>query len=123
MFSLLGCESEFLTLCASMSCDQRRAHAMPAGPPPTMTTSAGIFGRSMPSSGLRKTSIQDSASRFGFLYFLNQRRHDVKQIPDNSHIRDLENRRFMILVDRDNRTRALHSDNVLNGAADSKRKV
>src|SRR5271156_3401213 len=40
-----------------MSCERRRAHAIPAGPPPTMTTSAGICGRSTPSMGLRKISI------------------------------------------------------------------
>ena len=28
-----------------MSCDRRSAQAMPAGPPPTMTTSASICGR------------------------------------------------------------------------------
>jgi hypothetical protein len=40
-----------------MSCDRRNAHAMPAGPPPTMTTSAGICGRSIPSMDLRKINL------------------------------------------------------------------
>src|SRR5271170_2265322 len=35
---------------------------MPAGPPPTMTTSAGICGRSTPSMGLRKISIEHSTT-------------------------------------------------------------
>src|SRR4051812_22760749 len=58
MFSLLSCASGFFALCASMSCESRSAHAIPAGPPPTITTSASICGRSTPSSGLRKTNIQ-----------------------------------------------------------------
>ena len=35
----------------SMSCERRSAQAIPAGPPPTMTTSAGICGRSMLGEG------------------------------------------------------------------------
>src|SRR5207245_3512200 len=57
MFSLLSWESGCCVLCASISWERRSAHAMPAGPPPTMTTSAGICGRSTPSMGLRKISI------------------------------------------------------------------
>src|SRR5580692_8443976 len=57
MFSLLSCESGCAALCWSMSCDKRNAQAIPAGPPPTMTTSAGICGRSTPSTGLRKISM------------------------------------------------------------------
>src|SRR5437868_44509 len=44
-------------LYASMSCANRKAHAKPAGPPPTMTTSASICGRVMTSRGFRKTII------------------------------------------------------------------
>src|SRR5579883_1990012 len=40
-----------------MSWESRRAHAMPAGPPPTMTMSASITGRSILGSGLRNTII------------------------------------------------------------------
>src|SRR5689334_24448633 len=57
MFSLLSCESGWLALCASISCESRRAHDMPAGPPPTMTTSASICGRVTLGRGLRKISI------------------------------------------------------------------
>src|SRR6185437_7638321 len=62
MFSLLSCESGWLALCASMSCERRRAQAMPAGPPPTMTTSASIWGRVTFGSGLRKMSINTQPS-------------------------------------------------------------
>src|SRR5215469_10061419 len=63
MFSLPSGESGCALLCASISCERRKAHAIPAGPPPTMTTSAGICGRSMPSRGLRKT--MDMAASLG----------------------------------------------------------
>src|SRR5205807_7578517 len=91
-----------------MSCERRSAHAIPAGPPPTITTSAGIWGRSTPSIGLRKTSIEKSfatdlhgsprirhllafscesvlirgclSSRFRLLHFLDQRRADFEQV-------------------------------------------
>src|ERR1700757_5099552 len=115
MFSLLSCDAGCSELCASINCERRRAQAMPAGPPPTITTSAGICGRSTPSIGLRKTSIKSVAlcflsvpscplwlkflreplsSSFHFLHFLNQRRHDIEQVPDNRVIRNLEDRRL-----------------------------
>ena len=50
----VGC----FALCSSTSCDSRKAHAMPAGPPPTMTTSASITGRSTSGSGLRNTIMK-----------------------------------------------------------------
>ena len=48
-----------LALCSSISCESRKAHAMPAGPPPTMTTSASMTGRSTSGSGLRNTIMRD----------------------------------------------------------------
>src|SRR5579864_4433769 len=54
MFSLLSCASGLAELCPSISCESRSAQAIPAGPPPTMTTSAGICGREIFSGGLRK---------------------------------------------------------------------
>src|SRR5436190_23167703 len=59
MFSLLSCASGLAVLCASMNCESRRAQAIPAGPPPTMTTSAGIAGRSTLVGGLRKVSMEN----------------------------------------------------------------
>jgi hypothetical protein len=59
----------------------------------------------------------------GFFYLFNQRRHDVKQIPDHAKIRDFKDRRFRIFVHRDDSSRALHADNVLNRTADSQRQV
>ena len=44
----------------SISWDKRSAQASPAGPPPTMVTSDSICGRSTPSRGLRKVSIDSN---------------------------------------------------------------
>src|SRR5207237_8038832 len=106
-----------------MSCASRRAHARPAGPPPTMTTSASICGRVMPSRGLRKTITWALRSRFHFLHFLNQRRNDVEQVADYAVIGDLEDRSLGVFVDGDDGARALHAHNMLNGAADAERKI
>src|ERR1700690_254440 len=57
MFSLLSGDSGWRALCASINCDSRSAQAMPAGPPPTITTSAGISGCSTLGRGLRKISM------------------------------------------------------------------
>src|ERR1700739_333844 len=57
MFSFESCASGWRALWSSMSCESRSAHASPAGPPPTMTTSAGISGCSILCRGLRKMSI------------------------------------------------------------------
>src|SRR4029077_5740289 len=50
----------FLALCSQTAGTNPTPHPIPAGPPPTMTTSAGICGRSTPSMGLRKISISFS---------------------------------------------------------------
>src|SRR5581483_5027603 len=64
MLSLESWNSGFRELCWSMSCDKRRAQASPAGPPPMMTTSASMCGRSMPERGVRKVIISEEVSRF-----------------------------------------------------------
>src|SRR5690349_1449068 len=128
MFSLESCASGYFELCSSMSCARRRAQASPAGPPPTMTTSASICGRSILGRGLRKINIQFRVSSFEkfvrwrqirsgilktrnlklsfrLLHFFDQRRHDVEQIADHAYVGDFKNRGFRILIDREDRTR------------------
>ena len=51
------------------------------------------------------------------------RRNDLEQVADDAVVGDLENRRVGILVDRDDRVRALHADQVLDGAGDAEREV
>src|SRR5215831_2369243 len=152
MFSLLSCELGFAELCSSINCERRRAHAIPAGPPPTITTSAGICGRSIPSSGLRKTIMKnfcyaDSEMKqlernlpsptaesvllgsktltpgFRLLDFFNQWRYDIEQVAHDCVISDLENWCLRILIDSDDCARALHPNNVLNRTADAERQV
>src|SRR5438045_3526639 len=95
---------------------------MPEGPPPTMTTSASICGRSIFASGLRKWII-GLLNAFGLFYFFNQRRHNLKNVSHDAVIRNLENWRFRIFVDGDDRARAFHANDVLDGAADSEREI
>src|SRR5580704_4495496 len=59
MLSFESCESGWFALYSSINCESRNAQAMPAGPPPMMTTSASICGRSIPSIGLRKVIMVD----------------------------------------------------------------
>src|SRR6266540_4295454 len=120
MVSLESCACGWAALCSSMSCARRSAQAMPAGPPPTITTSASSTGCSIPSSGVRKI-IWTSALRF--LDFLCQCRDDLKEVAHHSHVGDLEDRRFGIFVHGDDVARALHAYQVLDGAADAQRKI
>src|ERR1700758_5581986 len=128
-----------------MSWARRSAQAMPAGPPPTITTSAGICGRPTPSIGFLKTSIENLfatdlrgshgsgrftrfdpcepvlirgrlASCLRFLYLFGQGRHDVEQISHDGEVCDLKDRGLRVFVHGDNRARALHADDMLNGA-------
>src|SRR5580698_10006215 len=64
-----------------------------------------------------------SAPRLGFLYFFDQRRNYVEQIPDDGVVGNLKNRRFGIFVDRDDGARAFHPNDVLNRAADAEREI
>src|ERR1051325_400613 len=49
--------------------------------------------------------------------------HDFEDVADDAVIGNFENGRVRILVDGDDGARALHADNMLNGAADAKREV
>ena len=48
---------------------------------------------------------------------------DFEQIADDAVVGDFEDRRVGILVDRDDRPRALHADDVLDRAGDAEREV
>src|ERR1700730_10078198 len=104
--------SASLSLWASMNCDSRSAQAIPAGPPPTMTTSASICGRSIPSTGWRKWIMAlawQPASVLRLLDFLGQRRDHIEQIADNSVIRDLEDGPLRVLIDGHDGACTLHA--------------
>src|SRR5262245_43716391 len=80
------------------SCASRNAADMPAGPPPTIRTSTSSVSRS---TGL-------------FLQLGYHRRHDLEEIAGYPEVGNLEDRRLGILVDRHDRPRSLHADEVLN---------
>src|SRR5690242_17629221 len=54
---------------------------------------------------------------------LRQRRYDLEDVADDPVIRDLEDRCFLILVDRDDRLRCAHASEVLDRARDPDRNV
>src|SRR4051794_32797397 len=89
------------------SCASRRAADIPAGPPPTISTSTSSVSRSL-------TLL---------VQFRDDGRDDLEQIANDAIIRDLEDRRLAVLVDRDDRPRALHADEMLDCAGDPERDV
>ncbi len=59
-----------------------------------------------------------------FLFqFFSKRGNDFEQIADDAVVGNFENRRVLVLVDRDDRARAFHSHDVLDGSADSQREI
>src|SRR4051794_10226185 len=54
-----------------------------------------------------------------FLHGVDQLGDHLKQISDDAIVRDLEDRRVRVFINRDHRARALHSDEVLDRAGDS----
>src|SRR6266568_4381998 len=77
------------------------------------------FKPSMPGNQRQKTR----GPRSSRLHRGDDRRHDLEKVPDDAVISDLEDRGVGILVDGDNRVRALHPDEVLNGAGDAERDI
>src|ERR1700733_2380088 len=93
-----------------------------------MTTSASICGRSMPSIGLRKWIMVLRGAvflslGFRFLDFFGERRDHVEEVAHNTIIGDLEDGGLYVFINRNNGARALHADDMLDGAADAERNV
>jgi hypothetical protein len=59
------------------------------------------------------------ALTFRLFDFFDQNRHGFKQIADDAVIGDVENRRFGVFVDGDDRSGVFHSDDVLNRAGNA----
>ena len=57
------------------------------------------------------------------LELLGQLRHDLEQVADEADVRDLEDRRFLVLVDGDDRLRILHAGKVLDRAGNADRDI
>src|SRR5256885_16059792 len=59
----------------------------------------------------------------GFPYLFREPRYDLEQVADDPVITDLENRRVLVLVDRDDDLRRAHAGEVLDRARDPDRDV
>src|SRR5262249_12879636 len=80
-----------------------------------------IPGASVTGTGCRTQAEPGSALALGD--FLGQLGSDVEQVADHTEVRDLEDRRLRVLVDRDDRLRGLHTGPVLDRAGDAQRDV
>src|SRR3954468_21912867 len=112
---------------SSSSCISRTAQARPAGPPPTITTPTSMRSSSASSGGptnslpestgggnsIGATDIRPSAALLG-LHGRGQLRQDLVQIADDAEVGELEDRRVLVLVDRDDVLGRLHADLVLD---------
>src|SRR4051794_16551475 len=119
---------------SSSSCIRRTAHASPAGPPPTITTptsirsSSGSVGaptNSLPESmgGGNSAGVTATSAALLRLHGLGQLRQDLVEVADDAEVRELEDRRVLVLVDRDDVLRGLHAHLVLDRAGDARREV
>src|SRR5215813_15378320 len=97
-------------LCFLMRLARCRAQLRPAGPAPTIRTSASSCSRA-------------TATSFCLMQLFGQGGHDFEDVADDAVVGDFEDGRVLVFVDGDDGARAFHSDDVLNGAADSKREV
>src|SRR3954468_4211257 len=116
---------------SSSNCINLLAQARPAGPPPTIATptsirsSTGSVGGPITSAdsnggGNSLGAIPGTSSAAPLrLDRLGQLGDDLVQIADHAEIRELEDRRVRVLVDRQDVLRVLHSDLVLDRAGDA----
>src|SRR4051794_36913283 len=121
---------------SARSCMSRIAQARPAGPPPTIATptsmrssSASVGGPTYSFDGstgggnsIGATAMARLPALLG-LHGLGQLRQDLVQIADDSEVGELEDRRVLVLVDRDDVLARLHADLVLDCARDAGREV
>src|SRR5436305_945551 len=123
---------------SSSSCRSLLAQASPAGPPPTIATptsirssgasvggpitlseskgggnSLGATAGMVVCSFTRRRLSRSSAALLGFDR-LSQLGDDFVQVADNAEVRELEDRRVRVLVDREDVLRVLHPDLVLD---------
>ena len=61
--------------------------------------------------------------RFRLAHRLRERGNHLEHVADDAVVRDLEDRRLVVLVDRDDRLRGAHAGQVLDRAGDADRDV
>src|SRR5215510_4070049 len=94
------------SLCFLMRLAKWRAQLRPAGPAPTIRTSASSCSRS-------------TATSFCILQFFGESGHDFEDVAHNAVVGDFEDGGILVFVDGDDGARAFHADDVLDGAADA----
>src|SRR3954447_8114759 len=122
---------------SASNCISRFAHASPAGPPPTMATPTSMRSSS-PSWNPPMNSFSDwtgggnsigaipvdmSRSALLGLDGLGELGDDLVPVAHDAQVGELEDRRVLILADRDDVLRRLHADLVLDRARDAQRQV
>src|ERR1700739_370777 len=113
MFSADSCVPPLETLaalCFLIKLARCSAQLNPAGPAPTISTSASSCSRCTP-------------NLFGLLQFFRKRRHDFEDVADDAVIGNFEDGGVLVLVDGHDGSRALHPHDVLNRAADAQRQI
>src|SRR5687767_9984646 len=71
----------------------------------------------------RRANMDAGRPKWGESKFLGQLRHQLEQISDQADVRDLEDRRFLVLVDGDDDLRILHPGEVLDRARNADRDI
>src|SRR5262245_25983149 len=71
----------------------------------------------------RNSSQKTRVANGSVLHGLDDCRNDLEQVSDDPVVRDLENRRVGVLVDRHDGVRAFHADQMLNRARDAERDI
>src|SRR5689334_20642862 len=118
----------------SSSCISRIAHDSPAGPPPTIATPTSIRSSSGsvggPTNSFEESTgggnwigATDKSAALLRLDRLGQLGDDLVQVAHHAEVRELEDRRVRVRVDRDDVLRVLHADLVLDRAGDPDREV
>src|SRR5688572_12514413 len=95
--------------CCLWSWASRSAADIPAGPPPTMSTSTSSVSRCKETPRSGHTTTPDLKSGLP-VQLRDHRGHDLEEVPGDAEVGDLEDGRFRVLVDRDDRTGPFHAD-------------
>src|SRR5262249_8991977 len=97
-------------LCFLMRLARCRAQLRPAGPAPTIRTSASSCSRA-------------TATSFCLMQLFGQGGHDFEDVANHAVVGDFEDRRVLVFVDGDDGARALHAHDVLDGAGNAEGEI
>ena len=67
--------------------------------------------------------VREPAQALAALELFGELGHELEQVADQAVVGDLEDRRLLVLVDRDDHLAVLHPGQVLDGAGDADRDV